>query len=73
MLSFAIVESYDGGMMELTELPTRRIAESSNAGMVELVELSNRRSVEFWTDIPGIDLGLFHHCHFLFFLTLYSV
>ena len=17
-----------------------------------------------WTDIPGIDLGLFHHCHF---------
>ena len=22
---------------------------------------------------PGIDLGLFHHCHFLFILTLYSV
>ena len=26
-----------------------------------------------WTDIPGIDLSLFHHCHFLFLLTLYSV
>ena len=26
-----------------------------------------------WTDIPGIDLGLFYHCHFLFLLTLYSV
>ena len=25
-----------------------------------------------WTDIPGIDIGLVHHCHFCF-LTLYSV
>ena len=38
-------------------------------------QLKYKRAVKyhFISDIPGIDLGLFQHCHFLFLLTVYSV